>query len=120
MNESGIFYSRLPTPHFQVSHPRAVAHNEKNENSSSPTPHTLHPIFKKVEGKGQKIYYWYVVIRAVKSVLIFMATAISHLKLNGTDLRMVGSAHPTNFQGFELSLEAYFSDIPATFKLWFL
>jgi hypothetical protein len=29
------------------------------------------------EGTGQKVYYWYVVARAVRAVLTFMATAIS-------------------------------------------
>ncbi len=28
------------------------------------------------KGRGQKVYYWYVVISAITSVLTFMATAI--------------------------------------------
>ncbi len=31
---------------------------------------------QRAEGRGQKVYYWYVVVSAVKSVLTFMATAI--------------------------------------------
>jgi CheY-like chemotaxis protein len=31
---------------------------------------------QKAEGKGQKVYYWYIVVSAVRSVLTFMATAI--------------------------------------------
>jgi hypothetical protein len=30
----------------------------------------------RTEGRGQKLYYWYVVVSAVRSVLTFMATVI--------------------------------------------
>lgn len=33
-------------------------------------------VWQKAEGRGQKVYYWYVVVSAVESVLTFMATAI--------------------------------------------
>jgi hypothetical protein len=32
---------------------------------------------RRLQGRGQKGYYWYVVARAVKFVLTFMATAIA-------------------------------------------
>jgi hypothetical protein len=34
---------------------------------------------QKAEGRGQKVYYWYVAVWAVKSVLTFMATAIKFI-----------------------------------------
>ncbi len=39
---------------------------------------------QRAEGRGQKVYYWYVVVSAPKSVLTFMATAIPNcLKTDG-------------------------------------
>ncbi len=32
---------------------------------------------RRLQGRGQKVYYWYVVVSAVKSVLTFMTTAIT-------------------------------------------
>jgi hypothetical protein len=32
---------------------------------------------QKAEGRGKKVYYWYVFVSGVRSVLTFMATAIS-------------------------------------------
>jgi hypothetical protein len=53
MYESGISHSPLPTPYSLLSR-------------------------QKEEGKGQKVYYWYLVVSAIKSVLTFMVTAIAH------------------------------------------
>ncbi len=43
---------------------------------------------QKAEGGGQKVYYQYIVVSAVKSVLTFMATAIKGLALPNPCERM--------------------------------
>jgi hypothetical protein len=50
---------------------------------------------RRLQGKGQKNYYWYVVVSAVKSVLTFLATAITTVYLLILDLETLGVSHST-------------------------
>ncbi|EDX77475.1 hypothetical protein MC7420_612 [Coleofasciculus chthonoplastes PCC 7420] len=43
-------------------------------------------------------------------------SSLSLVKLNVTDLKRVGNAHPTVYQGFWRSHNAYFSAIPLKLK----
>jgi hypothetical protein len=44
---------------------------------SKDAPDAIYSKRQKAEGRGQKGYYWYVVTKAVRPVLTFMATAIN-------------------------------------------